>query len=135
MVVGPPVLSELALVAEVLALLDELPPELQAARVAPAAQHAIAIATRAAGRLRAGLSLAWLINSLTVLPCSGLLAAPLGDAPFGASQQSCHDDRGHREDGDSDEHLAGLEVLASGHDEATDTAVAEEVLGDDDADQ
>src|SRR5690348_11830743 len=53
------------------ALLDEPPPELQAARVAPAAQHAITIAIRAAGRLRACLTLALSFNSLTVLSCFG----------------------------------------------------------------
>jgi len=63
----PPALAELpAPAAEVLALLDEPPLELQAARTPPAAQHAIATATRETARLRAGLPLTlMLFNSLT----------------------------------------------------------------------
>jgi hypothetical protein len=48
------------------ALVDDPPPELQAARVAPAAQQATAIAVRDASRLRPCLSSIFLFNSLTV---------------------------------------------------------------------
>src|ERR1700744_592350 len=119
---------------------DEPPLELQAARVGPAAQHASAIATRRPDRPRTRLPWVLLFNSLTVPSCflalsSGLSGAPLGDAAFGPPQQGGHHDRGQGEDRDSDEDLAGLEVLAGGDDQAADAAVAEEVLGDDDADQ
>jgi hypothetical protein len=48
------------------ALLDDPPPELQAARVAPVAQQATVIATRVANLLRPCLPSVFLFNSLTV---------------------------------------------------------------------
>jgi hypothetical protein len=78
----PPVLAVLPPAAPVLPepVLDELPPELQAARVAPAAQHASAIAILEADRPRAGLPwLSWFI-SLTMPSCRalGLIRCAIG---------------------------------------------------------